>query len=47
MSVELSNTTTDLTVMAKVLDIKPPLLYRWQNATITLTSFIRGSWTHT
>ncbi|WP_443944285.1 transposase [Pedobacter sp. AW1-32] len=30
MSVELSNTRTDLTVLAKELDITPQLLYRWR-----------------
>ena len=30
MSVELSNTRTDLTALAKELDIKPSLLYRWR-----------------
>jgi len=30
MSVELSNTRSDLTALAKELDIKPSLLYRWR-----------------
>lgn len=30
MSVELSNTRNDLTALAKELDIKPSLLYRWR-----------------
>ena len=30
MSVELSNTRKDLTALAKELDIKPSLLYRWR-----------------
>jgi transposase len=30
MSVELSNTRTDLTALAKELDISPALLYRWR-----------------
>ena len=30
MSVELSNTRSDLTTLAKELDIKPSLLYRWR-----------------
>lgn len=30
MSVELSKTRSDLTVLAKELDIKPSLLYRWR-----------------
>jgi transposase len=30
MSVELSNTRTDLTALAKELDIKVSLLYRWR-----------------
>lgn len=30
MSVELSNTRNDLPALAKELDIKPSLLYRWR-----------------
>ncbi|CAM4414239.1 transposase [Pedobacter westerhofensis] len=30
MSVELSNTRTDLSALAKELDISPALLYRWR-----------------
>ena len=30
MSVELSNTRNDLAALAKELDIKPSLLYRWR-----------------
>lgn len=30
MSVELSNTRNDWTALAKELDIKPSLLYRWR-----------------
>ena len=30
MSVELSNTRSDLTALSKELDIKPSLLYRWR-----------------
>ena len=30
MSVELSNTRNDLTALAKELEIKPSLLYRWR-----------------
>lgn len=30
MSVELSTTRSDLTALAKELDIKPSLLYRWR-----------------
>lgn len=30
MSVELSNTRTDLSALAKELDIPPAMLYRWR-----------------
>lgn len=41
MSVELSNTRSDLTALAKELDIKPSLLYRWrkENSSKPGTSF--------